>query len=275
MNATAPGTRRVHHRHAPPRSWKQQPPSILLSSQTHDRQAAAPTSRGSTTSREVRPPMAAAVLDKVGVSGSARSGQGQGCYQRRMVGRHDGAMRPLRPDRRQGDYYDEELNGVGPALVMPGQVTRKRRAGPDPAADQGLPLASGPSRRLLVLGGTWFLGRWLAQNAVDRGWQVTCFNRGRTGRDVAGVRSVRGDRTRPDDVARLAQLGPWDAVVDTSVYEPPDAVLTARALRPVAARYVLVSTVSAYRQWPHEPVDESSPLLPSPTGARASDPDLT
>jgi len=219
--------------------------------------------------------MAAAVLDKVGVSGSARSGQGQGCYQRRMVGRHDGAMRPLQPDRRQGDYYDEELNGVGPALVMPGQVTRKRRAGPDPAADQGLPLASGPSRRLLVLGGTWFLGRWLAQNAVDRGWQVTCFNRGRTGRDVAGVRSVRGDRTRPDDVARLAQLGPWDAVVDTSVYEPPDAVLTARALRPVAARYVLVSTVSAYRQWPHEPVDESSPLWPSRSDARESDPDLT
>jgi 2'-hydroxyisoflavone reductase len=128
--------------------------------------------------------------------------------------------------------------------------------------------------RLLVLGGTWFLGRTLVEHALARGWQVTCFNRGRTGKDVPGAESMRGDRTNSADVQRLAALGPWDAVVDTSVYEPPEALLTARALRPVAARYVLVSTVSAYQRWPHEPVDESSPLWPSRPDARETDSDI-
>jgi 2'-hydroxyisoflavone reductase len=136
------------------------------------------------------------------------------------------------------------------------------------------PIGGLRGRRLLILGGTWFLGRTLAETAMERGWRVTCFNRGRTGRDVPGVRSVRGDRTVLSDVERLADHGPWDAVVDTSVYEPQDAQLTARVLRPVASRYVLVSTVSAYRQWPHEPLDELSPLWPSRPDARETDPDI-
>ncbi|MEV4199368.1 NAD-dependent epimerase/dehydratase family protein [Micromonospora globbae] len=129
-------------------------------------------------------------------------------------------------------------------------------------------------RRLLILGGTWFLGRTLAETALSMGWKVTCFNRGRTGRDVPGTETVRGDRANPEDVRRLAERGPWDAVVDTSVYEPPDALLMARALHPVASRYVLISTVSAYRHWPHEPVDEASPLWPSRPDARESDADI-
>ena len=128
--------------------------------------------------------------------------------------------------------------------------------------------------RLLILGGTWFLGRTLAEQALARGWRVTCFNRGRTGRDVPGTESVRGDRTSPADVAHLVERGAWDAVVDTSSYEPPDAFLTSRALRSVTPRYVLVSTVSAYRRWPHEPVDESSPLWASRPDARETDSDI-
>lgn len=129
--------------------------------------------------------------------------------------------------------------------------------------------------RLLILGGTWFLGRTLAETALAQGWQVTCFNRGRSGRDVAGAQAVRGDRTVRPDVERLAEYGAWDAVVDTSVYEPPDATLTARALREAADRYVLVSTVSAYHRWPHEPVNEMSPVWPSRPDARESDPDVS
>ncbi|MBT8226137.1 MAG: NAD-dependent epimerase [Dactylosporangium sp.] len=128
--------------------------------------------------------------------------------------------------------------------------------------------------RLLILGGTWFLGRTVAEAAIARGWQVTCFNRGRTGRDVPGAESVRGDRTVAADVARLADHGPWDAVVDTSVYEPPDVLLTAGALCGVVDQYVLVSTVSAYQRWPHEPVSEASPLWPSRPDAREADPDI-
>lgn len=128
--------------------------------------------------------------------------------------------------------------------------------------------------RLLILGGTWFLGRTLAELGVARGWQVTCFNRGRTGTDVPGVRAIRGDRTNESDLQRLAASGPWDAVIDTSVYEPPNAALTAETLSPVVDQYLLVSTVSAYRHWPHQPVNESSPLWPARSHARETDSDI-
>ncbi|MBG6136047.1 NAD-dependent epimerase/dehydratase family protein [Longispora fulva] len=128
--------------------------------------------------------------------------------------------------------------------------------------------------RLLLIGGTWFLGRVLAESALQRGWSVTCFNRGKTGRDVPGVRSIRGDRFDPASLDALAAQGGWDAVIDTSVYEPPEAASMAQALRSVAARYALVSTVSAYRHWPEQPCEEASPLWPSRPDARESDPDV-
>jgi 2'-hydroxyisoflavone reductase len=128
--------------------------------------------------------------------------------------------------------------------------------------------------RLLLLGGTWFLGRSIAELAVAAGWEVTCFNRGRSGRDVPGTRSIRGDRTSAVDLGRLAAGGPWDAVVDTSVYEPPDALAMSAALQDVVGTYVLVSTVSAYQHWPGQPVSEVSRLWPSRPDARESDPDL-
>jgi hypothetical protein len=52
--------------------------------------------------------------------------------------------------------------------------------------------------RLLILGGTWFLGRTLAEHALAQGWQVTYFNRGRTARTCP----VRDDRTSPGDVGK-------------------------------------------------------------------------
>ncbi|WP_239405480.1 NAD-dependent epimerase/dehydratase family protein [Frankia sp. Cj3] len=121
--------------------------------------------------------------------------------------------------------------------------------------------------RLLVLGGTWFVGRILAAEAVDRGWTVTTFNRGRSGPDPTGVEAIRGDRTKAEDLHRLAAAGPWDAVVDVAGTEPWSVGLAARVLRDHVGQYVFVSTVSVYRDWPASPVTESSPL-------HAGDPDL-
>ncbi|GAQ58053.1 NAD-dependent epimerase/dehydratase family protein [Streptomyces acidiscabies] len=123
--------------------------------------------------------------------------------------------------------------------------------------------------RILVLGGTWFLGRAVAQVALGQGWEVTAFNRGRSGTAPEGVAEVHGDRTVPGDVAKLAGHGPWDAVVDTSASElaPRDVLAGARALESVAGRYVYVSTVNAYRGWPDEPLTETSELLDGPADA--------
>ena len=114
--------------------------------------------------------------------------------------------------------------------------------------------------RLLILGGTWFLGRTIAEEAIAAGWQVTTFSRGRSGHDVPGAVPVRGHREDPDDLARLAGSGPWDMVVDTSAYTPEAVDLAARTLRDRAGRYVLISTVNAYRGWPTEPLSDESPV---------------
>jgi 2'-hydroxyisoflavone reductase len=76
--------------------------------------------------------------------------------------------------------------------------------------------------QLLILGGSWFLGRTIAVDALARGWEVTAFSRGKSIQPPAGVTHVRGDRRSDADLHRLAESGPWDALIDTSAYEPVD-----------------------------------------------------
>ncbi|MGH3829312.1 MAG: NAD-dependent epimerase/dehydratase family protein [Pseudonocardiaceae bacterium] len=121
--------------------------------------------------------------------------------------------------------------------------------------------------RLLVLGGTWFLGRAVVDGALARGWEVTTFRRGHSGEDALGVTVVLGDRTKAMDLARLTDAGPWDTVVDTSGYVPREVLAGARVLEPVASRYVFVSTVSVYQGWPMVPLTEDSSLLECPPDA--------
>jgi 2'-hydroxyisoflavone reductase len=125
--------------------------------------------------------------------------------------------------------------------------------------------------RLLILGGSWFLGRTLIVDALARGWDVTAFSRGKSGQPPGGALHVVGDRRNSDDLCRLAKAGPWDAVIDTSAYEPVDVARVTKELADQVEQYVLVSTVSAYRDWPTAPVSEDSPLWPSsPTYTEAS-----
>ncbi|MEU6776473.1 NAD-dependent epimerase/dehydratase family protein [Streptomyces sp. NPDC046759] len=108
--------------------------------------------------------------------------------------------------------------------------------------------------RLLVLGGTEFVGRAVVEAAQGRGWEVTVFHRGRH-RPPSGVRSLHGDRTAPDGLAALAAAGTgtgtgtWDAVIDTWSGEPRAVLAAARLLRDRAARYAYVSSRSVYA-WP-------------------------
>lgn len=123
------------------------------------------------------------------------------------------------------------------------------------------------SMRLLVLGGTRFVGRAVVAAALDVDCQVTTFNRGLSGADVPGAVALHGDRTRRDDLARLAEDGPWDAVIDTSGFVPRETLIAAENLEPVTRRYVFMSTVSVYRGWPAEPLSERSELLYCPPDA--------
>ncbi|MFJ6526144.1 SDR family oxidoreductase [Streptomyces longwoodensis] len=103
--------------------------------------------------------------------------------------------------------------------------------------------------RLLVLGGTEFVGRAVVEAALGRGWEVTVLNRGRH-HQPAGVRALRGDRTAPDGPAALAGTADtWDVVVDTWSAAPRAVRASARLLRGRAGRYVYVSSCSVYA-WP-------------------------
>jgi 2'-hydroxyisoflavone reductase len=116
--------------------------------------------------------------------------------------------------------------------------------------------------RLLVLGGSWFVGRVLVEEALRRGHDVTVFHRGRSSGPPPGVRVIHGDREDRSDLARLASDGPWDVVIDVPGSVPAVVRDSARALADAVDRYVFMSTVSVYRIWPHEPVSEDSPLHP-------------
>jgi 2'-hydroxyisoflavone reductase len=98
--------------------------------------------------------------------------------------------------------------------------------------------------RILVLGGTKFLGRAFVDAALGRGDTVTLFNRGKTNPGLfPGVETVIGDRT-----ADLSALDgrEWDAVIDVACYDPAVARLSAEAFASRTGRYVFVSTVSVY-----------------------------
>jgi 2'-hydroxyisoflavone reductase len=133
--------------------------------------------------------------------------------------------------------------------------------------------------RILVLGGSWYLGRLIVHDLVGRGHDVTTFNRGRvagspkpddSGSPLPGVRYLFGDRERQDDLRALADCGPWDIAVDISGKVPAVVGAAARSLADVVDRYACVSTVAAYRDWPHAPVTEDSPLLAADAGRGSS-----
>lgn len=110
-------------------------------------------------------------------------------------------------------------------------------------------------------------GHAVATEAVSAGWDVTLFNRGRSGSVPPGVRTIRGDRASADDVRRAADAGPWDAVVDTSGYVPVEVQALARTLEPCAGSYLFVSTVSVYEGWPAAALTDDSPTLYCPPDA--------
>lgn len=120
--------------------------------------------------------------------------------------------------------------------------------------------------RLLVMGGTVFLGRHIVAEAAKRGHELTLFNRGASNPEpVAGVEQIHGDREH--DLGLLAGRR-WDAVIDTSGYLPRIVGASAELLAGAVDRYVFVSSISAYGTFPRAGLDEDAPLAPpAPPGA--------
>jgi nucleoside-diphosphate-sugar epimerase len=125
-------------------------------------------------------------------------------------------------------------------------------------------------RKVLVLGGTDFVGPALVDAALARGDDVTIFHRGQTGAAPRGVLAVHGDRTNPADLDLLTREH-WDVVVDAWSLAPRVVLESARALEAHADRYVYISTVSVYAETHDGVLSEASPTVDARPDADATD----
>jgi 2'-hydroxyisoflavone reductase len=113
--------------------------------------------------------------------------------------------------------------------------------------------------RLLILGGTRFLGRHLAAEALARGHAVSLLHRGQSSADLfPEAEHLIGDRDGNLEPLRGRE---WDAVVDTSGYVPRIVRASAELLAGAVGHYAFISSISVYPGFPGVPrIDESSPV---------------
>jgi 2'-hydroxyisoflavone reductase len=128
------------------------------------------------------------------------------------------------------------------SLVLPNRTDRRVRPAP---------------LRILILGGTGFLGPHLVHVAHTRGHRLTMLNRGRRPigmfeADFKAVEAIQGDRAQPNGYDNLKGKT-WDVVIETSGYRHPWTREAAQALKGSAGRYVYVSSTGVY--WPYHTVN--------------------
>lgn len=109
--------------------------------------------------------------------------------------------------------------------------------------------------RILVLGGTGFIGPHMVKEALRRGHSVELFNRGRTNNELfPDLKLHKGDRNNGLD---SLEGGEWDVVVDNSGYVPRHVEDSARLLAPVVSHYLYISTISVYGDF-SKPINEDT-----------------
>jgi len=110
--------------------------------------------------------------------------------------------------------------------------------------------------RILVIGGTKFLGRHFVAAALEQGHELTLFTRGQTNPDLfPETEKLRGNRDGDLEALRGRE---WDAVVDTSGYVPRVVRQSAELLRDAVSQYLFVSSVSAYASFERGPKEDDS-----------------
>lgn len=156
---------------------------------------------------------------------------------------------------------------------------------------EGVPAAKG--LKILILGGTGFLGPAIVDVCKTRGHSLTLFNRGRTEKRIGIIEDVEklygnrdpkltSDENDPESPKGLSQIehaikngAKWDAVIDTSGYVPRIVKASAEAVAPAAGQYVFISTVSVYARNDIPDEDETAELATTQTPeSEARDPQL-
>ena len=126
------------------------------------------------------------------------------------------------------------------------------------AVPESRPRSPAATLKILILGGTSFIGPHQVQYALDRGHEITLFNRGRTNTHLfPGVERLVGDRNGELSALEGRQ---WDVVVDNSATNPRWVELSAGLLADSCERYVFVSTRSVYADTSRVPMTTDAPV---------------
>jgi 2'-hydroxyisoflavone reductase len=112
--------------------------------------------------------------------------------------------------------------------------------------------------KILVLGGTVFLGRHLVEAALAHGHEVTLFNRGQHNPDLfPNVEKLRGNRDGDLEMLRGQR---WDAVIDTCGYVPRIVRASAELLADAVRHYTFISSISVFADFGVVGLDENAPV---------------
>jgi 2'-hydroxyisoflavone reductase len=129
--------------------------------------------------------------------------------------------------------------------------------------------SAGGKKKILILGGTKFLGPAIVEAAIARGHTLTLFNRGKTAPQLfPDIEKLHGDRDPKKDPGLKALEGrQWDAVIDDCGYFPRMVGASAELVAPNVKQYVYISSISCYAKNDVEGADETAELakLADPT----------
>ncbi len=126
--------------------------------------------------------------------------------------------------------------------------------------------AASAKKRILILGGTGFLGPATVAAAQARGHELTLFNRGKTRPGLfPNIETLHGDRDPKigEGLNALANRK-WDAVIDNSGYFPRQVSASAKLLAPSLKQYIFISSISVYADNSTEGQDETARLGSTP-----------
>lgn len=175
----------------------------------------------------------------------------------------------MKPDRREFLKTSLAVSALAGFGAGPGRFLTPAWADVDPlSALRDLELRELPwvgqkaerSLKILVMGGTAFIGPAFTEMALARGHEITFFNRGRTNPHLfPGVEKIEGDRTVPEDVEQLRGRN-WDVVLDNSCYVPRVIDLVTDIVKDSVEQYVVISTVSVYAGYEDQGMTEDAPL---------------
>lgn len=154
------------------------------------------------------------------------------------------------------DFVKQSLAAGGAFSLAGGSLLSRIAEGADTSRSARAPRAL----NLLILGGTGFTGPHQVRYAVERGHQVTVFNRGRRQADLPpGVEHLQGDRNTGDLSALEGRT--WDIVIDNPTTLPFWVRDAGRVLQNSTQHYIFISTISVYADASQPGRDESTPLV--------------